>query len=116
MHDAQFGAVEAALADAYGHACVDDAVAFAARCGAGRLLLTHHAPDRSDVAVDELVAAARGGDGPPVEVAVQGTVVAVRPAGASESAPATASCYHPSGWSWPENAQVGPPLPLPGRA
>ncbi|MEU8171897.1 hypothetical protein AB0C14_03390 [Microbispora hainanensis] len=53
------------MADAYGHSTVADAVAFAARCGARRLVLTHHAPARTDDALDVLakeVEVARQGD------------------------------------------------------
>ncbi|MEV4019656.1 MBL fold metallo-hydrolase [Nonomuraea angiospora] len=54
LHDGQFRPAEQALADAYGHATVPDALAFAARCGARRLVLTHHAPSRTDDELDIL--------------------------------------------------------------
>ncbi|GAA2568822.1 MBL fold metallo-hydrolase [Pseudonocardia hydrocarbonoxydans] len=77
LHDAQFTAAERATADAYGHATVDDAVAFSEQCGARALVLTHHAPSRTD---DELDALARcvAGRAPRVTVAIQGTVLDVR--------------------------------------
>ncbi|MEW9531093.1 MBL fold metallo-hydrolase [Microbispora sp. NPDC049125] len=65
LHDGQFLPGEQALADAYGHATVADATAFAARCGARRLVLTHHAPGRTDDVLDVLakeVEVARQGD------------------------------------------------------
>ncbi|MEU7692625.1 MBL fold metallo-hydrolase [Microbispora hainanensis] len=65
LHDGQFLPGEQATADAYGHSTVADAVAFAARCGARRLVLTHHAPARTDDALDVLakeVEVARQGD------------------------------------------------------
>jgi phosphoribosyl 1,2-cyclic phosphodiesterase len=54
LHDGQFLPDERGIADAYGHATVDDALDFAARCGARRLVLTHHAPGRTDAALDAL--------------------------------------------------------------
>lgn len=77
LHDAQFTAAERATADAYGHATVDDAVAFSEQCGARALVLTHHAPSRTD---DELDAVARcvASRAPRVTVAIQGTVLDVR--------------------------------------
>ena len=56
LHDGQFLPSERDIAVAFGHSTVDDAVALAVRAGAGRLVLTHHAPDRTD---DELDALAR---------------------------------------------------------
>jgi ribonuclease BN (tRNA processing enzyme) len=72
LHDGQFLPAEQAMADAYGHATVADALAFAGRCGAGRLILTHHAPGRTDDELD-LLAKELG----PVEIARQGDVVHV---------------------------------------
>ncbi|GII59645.1 MBL fold metallo-hydrolase [Planotetraspora thailandica] len=70
LHDGQFLAGEQAQADAYGHATVADAVAFARRCDARRLVLTHHAPGRTDDDLDAL-----GATG--VELARQGQIIAV---------------------------------------
>jgi ribonuclease BN (tRNA processing enzyme) len=77
LHDAQFTAGERQLADAYGHATVDDALAFAGRCGVRRLVLTHHAPSRTDAELDDLgrCVAARA---PRVTLGIQGTVLPVR--------------------------------------
>jgi phosphoribosyl 1,2-cyclic phosphodiesterase len=71
LHDGQFLPAERRLADAYGHATVEDAMEFAARCRARRLVLTHHAPNRTD---DELDAIAKEYG---VELARQGHVVAL---------------------------------------
>jgi phosphoribosyl 1,2-cyclic phosphodiesterase len=76
LHDAQFTAAERHLADAYGHATIDDAVAFARRCGARRLVLTHHGPARTDAELDGI--ARRLAGVPDVTVAIQGTVLTVR--------------------------------------
>lgn len=57
VHDAQFLEPERALADAYGHATVADAVALAEQVGAGTLVLFHHGPGRTDAALDRIAAA-----------------------------------------------------------
>src|SRR6266545_2115278 len=44
----------------WGHSTFEEAVALAADAGVGRLALFHHEPEHDDVAVDELLAAARG--------------------------------------------------------
>ena len=72
IHDGQFVDSEAALATAYGHSTVDAAIEFAAAAGVGRLVLSHHAPARTDDQVDAIerdcagapvpVTAARQGD------------------------------------------------------
>ena len=54
LHDAQFLEPERAVADRYGHATVVDAVALAERAGVRQLVLLHHAPARTDDALDEL--------------------------------------------------------------
>jgi phosphoribosyl 1,2-cyclic phosphodiesterase len=60
VHDAQFLEPERALATAYGHATVGDAVDLARRVRAGHLVLYHHSPVRTD---DQLDAIARDLDG-----------------------------------------------------
>ncbi len=54
IHDAQFVAKERAVADLYGHATVDDALALAEQCGARRLALFHHSPARPDDDVEAI--------------------------------------------------------------
>jgi ribonuclease BN (tRNA processing enzyme) len=54
LHDGQFLAGEQGIADAYGHATIPGALAFAERCGARRLVLTHHGPRRVDDDLDVL--------------------------------------------------------------
>jgi ribonuclease BN (tRNA processing enzyme) len=56
LHDGQFAASERNVAAAYGHATVGDAVELAADAGVGRLVLIHHAPERTDDGVEELIA------------------------------------------------------------
>lgn len=77
LHDGQYFEPERATAHAYGHVTVDDAVQFAQRCGARRLVLTHHAPDRTDDALDELARSCAQYGPLPVEVARQDDVLAV---------------------------------------
>jgi len=54
VHDAQFLEPERAVADLFGHATVDDALALAELAGARRLALFHHAPARSDDDVEAI--------------------------------------------------------------
>jgi ribonuclease BN (tRNA processing enzyme) len=56
IHDGQFVAAEEAIAQAYGHATIEATMAFADRAEVGTLVLTHHAPARTDDALDELAA------------------------------------------------------------
>ncbi|MFI5101680.1 MAG: MBL fold metallo-hydrolase, partial [Actinomycetes bacterium] len=56
LHDAQFVESERALADAYGHSTVADAVDLALRCRVRHLVLFHHGPARTDDALDAIAA------------------------------------------------------------
>jgi phosphoribosyl 1,2-cyclic phosphodiesterase len=76
VHDAQFLASERSTATAYGHATVDQAVALACAGRVGTLALFHHAPTRTDAALDVLRDGLR--DCPvPVVVATEGLELAV---------------------------------------
>lgn len=77
VHDAQFLDSERAVADAYGHATVDDALELAQRCGVGSLMLFHHAPTRTDAQLAEIVAGLTAQDGMHVTLARQGDEVRV---------------------------------------
>jgi ribonuclease BN (tRNA processing enzyme) len=59
VHDAQFLEGERPVAVDYGHATVQDAVNLARTCGAGTVVLFHHSPARTDVALDEIAVWAR---------------------------------------------------------
>ena len=100
LHDGQFTRREVGLARAYGHSTIEDVLLLADRCGVGRLVLTHHAPQRTDDELDELAATfARTPGGRPVSFARQGDIVPVRP-------PATGvSAYARSGSAEPEGEQ-----------
>lgn len=60
IHDAQFLAAEFRAVSYLGHAAVEYAVALATAAGARRLALYHHAPERTDVEIDDIVRAVRG--------------------------------------------------------
>lgn len=79
LHDGQFTAAEEQVARAYGHSTIEHALTFADRCAVGSLVLTHHAPTRTDDALDELAARfARTPGGQPVAFATQGAPIQVR--------------------------------------
>jgi ribonuclease BN (tRNA processing enzyme) len=54
IHDAQFLEGERPVAVDYGHSTVEDAIILGRSCGAGRLVLFHHSPARTDAALDEI--------------------------------------------------------------
>ncbi|WP_426571108.1 MBL fold metallo-hydrolase [Aquihabitans sp. McL0605] len=57
IHDAQFITGEEAVAAEYGHATIDQALAFAIEVGAGELVLFHHSPARTDAQMERIAAA-----------------------------------------------------------
>jgi phosphoribosyl 1,2-cyclic phosphodiesterase len=75
LHDAQFVESERAIADAYAHATVSDAVRLATEAGVGQLVLFHHSPVRTDVQLDELAVSVEAPM--PVVVASEGQVLEV---------------------------------------
>jgi phosphoribosyl 1,2-cyclic phosphodiesterase len=72
VHDGQYSEPEYPAHRGWGHSSVPDAVAFARRCEAERLLLFHHDPGHDDEALDVLEReaserwSALGGEGPVV--------------------------------------------------
>lgn len=54
IHDAQFLEHERPRAVDYGHATIDEAIALAERVEARSLVLFHHSPHRTDVALDQI--------------------------------------------------------------
>ena len=72
LHDAQFVETERGIADAFGHATVDDAVEFARAAEVAELMLIHHAPARTDDQVAEIERTVAGSDEPPVSVGREG--------------------------------------------
>lgn len=87
IHDAQFVASESALATAYGHATVEQAVALAADAGVGELVLFHHSPERTDEEAGALLRVAVEAAPCPVRLAVEGDELTP---GGSGAAPRTA--------------------------
>jgi ribonuclease BN (tRNA processing enzyme) len=92
LHDGQFTEPERELAVAYGHATVETVLRFADAAGVGALVLTHHAPGRTDDQLDELSSRwAATTQGRPVTFARQGSVLEVRPRRPSSPAGAVAA-------------------------
>lgn len=54
IHDSQFTESERAIADAYGHATIEEAIALASSAGVRTLVLFHHSPVRTDAELDLL--------------------------------------------------------------
>jgi phosphoribosyl 1,2-cyclic phosphodiesterase len=77
VHGAPFVVREQALADCYGHATRADAIDMAVDGGAGRLVLTHHGPFRTDDAVDEIGRTAAAAFAREIVVAREGMLVEV---------------------------------------
>jgi phosphoribosyl 1,2-cyclic phosphodiesterase len=76
IHDAQYTAAEFPARSHFGHSSVDYAVGLAEACGAGRLLLFHHDPPRTDAALDAMVAGLAG-SAVPVAAAAEGCVIEI---------------------------------------
>jgi len=57
--DAQYDGEEYRQHAGWGHGCIDDAVALAARAGVKKLFLFHHDPDHDDDAIARMVQQAR---------------------------------------------------------
>ena len=77
IHGAQFTAGDARLAADYGHATVDYAVRLAEAAAVGRLVLFHHAPDRTDAEVQAIADAAASSTTVPVVAAAEGLTLEV---------------------------------------
>ena len=73
IHDAFLLPDEVPAQARFGHCAADYAVALARRAGARRVLLAHHKPDRTDVALDAL--ATRFRTAPAVTVAAEGHLI-----------------------------------------
>jgi phosphoribosyl 1,2-cyclic phosphodiesterase len=78
LHDAQFCDGERAVADLYGHATISDAVALAVASDVGMLVLSHHAPARTDAALDKIADEVMADSQVPVVVAREGDTITVR--------------------------------------
>jgi phosphoribosyl 1,2-cyclic phosphodiesterase len=58
LHDGQYTEAEYVVTEGWGHSAFPDALTFARRVGAARVLLFHHDPAHEDTALDELGRAA----------------------------------------------------------
>jgi phosphoribosyl 1,2-cyclic phosphodiesterase len=73
LHDAQHLGAESGTVRADGHSTIEEACRFADEAGVGRLMLVHHAPDRTDAELDRIAAGfQRTPERRPVLVAQQG--------------------------------------------
>lgn len=102
IHDAQYTAREYADRRGWGHSTVEYAVAAARLAGAGKLVLFHHDPGRSDGDLDEVLEALAGGaGGTEVIAAAEGQVLGLAarresaPSGFDADAPAVVSTNEP---------------------
>jgi phosphoribosyl 1,2-cyclic phosphodiesterase len=69
VHDCQFSEAEYPERVGWGHSSVAHAVSFARRAEVGQLMLFHHDPDRTDLAIEQLLERARElWDGAPGEL------------------------------------------------
>jgi phosphoribosyl 1,2-cyclic phosphodiesterase len=59
IYDTQFTPTEYAQRPHWGHSCPEDAIEIAREAGARSLMLFHHAPERTDQQIDELLASHR---------------------------------------------------------
>ena len=76
IHDAQYLASEFASGALFGHSAAEYAVGLAEKSSAGKVLLFHHHPDRTDAELDAVRAELQR-PGLSVEVAVEGAVLDV---------------------------------------
>jgi ribonuclease BN (tRNA processing enzyme) len=76
IHDAQYLASEFPEVAYLGHSAIEYAMALAAAADARKLLLFHHAPDRTDDAIDAIVGRFAGG-ALAVEAAAEGMVLSL---------------------------------------
>ena len=82
IHDAMYHNTEVARYVGWGHSSAEEATRLAIECNAGRLVLFHHHPDRTDSEIDDLVwncrsLAHRAGSRLQIDAAYEGMMVAV---------------------------------------
>lgn len=74
LHDAQYTRSELPDRFAWGHAAADYSAELAAHCGVGQLLMIHHDPSRTDIAVSELRDQIAVNSKVPIDIGVEGAV------------------------------------------
>lgn len=77
IHDAQHVGSEFEECAYLGHSTVEYAAGLAEACNAGRLLLYHHAPDRTDEEIDKILERLRRDATIPVDAAAEGMRIAL---------------------------------------
>jgi phosphoribosyl 1,2-cyclic phosphodiesterase len=76
LHDSFWLASELNPARTFGHAAAEYAVGLAAAAGAGRVVLLHHRPDRTDAQLEKLAASVAGAP-VPVSVGADGELISI---------------------------------------
>jgi ribonuclease BN (tRNA processing enzyme) len=85
IHDAQFVDDEHVIAREFGHSTLAQTLSLADEASVGELWLFHHAPDRTDAALDEIARRAAAGRSSLVRLAVEGRSVDVGGAGSTRA-------------------------------
>jgi phosphoribosyl 1,2-cyclic phosphodiesterase len=85
IHDAQFVDDEHVIAREFGHSTLAQTLSLADEASVGELWLFHHAPDRTDPALDEIARRAAAGRSSLVRLAVEGRSVDVGGAGSTRA-------------------------------
>ena len=75
IHDSQHTTEEFAELSFLGHSAAEYAIGLAETCGAGKVLLFHHAPNRTDDQMDEVLRSCRTGHEFPIEAASDGRFI-----------------------------------------
>ena len=75
IHDSQHTAAEFPELSFLGHSAAEYAVGLAQRCGAGKVLLFHHSPSRTDDQLDAILESCRAAYGLPVDAACDGGLI-----------------------------------------
>lgn len=75
IHDSQHTAAEFAKLSFLGHSAAEYAVGLAERCGAGKALLFHHSPSRTDDQLDAILESCRAASGVLIEAARDGQTI-----------------------------------------
>lgn len=84
IHDAQYSAEELPVLAYLGHSCPEYAISLAELAGARRVCLFHHAPRRTDDALDEMASRFRDG-AIPVTMAADGLTMTLRQQGRGDA-------------------------------
>lgn len=119
IHDAQFMDAEYPKCRGWGHSTTEYVAEIALAAEVRQVALTHHDPNRSDVAVDKMVAAVqqrvlKSGTGPRIFAAADGLVLDIQ--GSGRKAAARSSCHAEAAVPVIENSSVIMGISDPGVA